>query len=63
MMILSSAIENAQLIKPPSMFEKPVIPLKEFTKLSMGAKSNNLRILSEKIPTWVNLPESICLPF
>ena len=29
----------------------------------MGAKSNNLRILSTKVPSWVNLPESICLPF
>jgi alpha-glucan,water dikinase len=63
MMILSSAIEAASEIKPPPIFEKPVIPLVEFTKVSMGNKSNNLRIMKDKIPSWVNLPDSICLPF
>ena len=31
--------------------------------VSMGNKSNNLRIMKDKIPSWINLPESICLPF
>lgn len=30
----------------------------------MGAKSNNLKNLSDKkLVDWINLPESICLPF
>lgn len=29
----------------------------------MGAKSNNLKVLKDKIPAWMHVPESICLPF
>ena len=29
----------------------------------MGAKSNNLKVLKEKIPDWMHVPDSICLPF
>ena len=29
----------------------------------MGAKSNNLKILKDKTPDWMHVPESICLPF
>lgn len=29
----------------------------------MGAKSNNLKNLKDKIPNWMHVPESICLPF
>jgi alpha-glucan,water dikinase len=29
----------------------------------MGAKSNNLKVLKEKTPDWMHVPESICLPF
>ena len=35
----------------------------EFNPDMMGAKSNNLKILKESIPSWVHVPESICLPF
>lgn len=45
------------------MFTDTVIPLAQFNREQMGAKSNNLRILSTNVPSWVNLPESICLPF
>lgn len=37
--------------------------LNEFNVTSMGAKSNNLKIIKEKLPEWINLPDSICLPF
>jgi len=37
--------------------------LNEFNVTDMGAKSNNLKIIREKLPKWINLPESICLPF
>ena len=37
--------------------------LAEFNPSQMGAKSNNLKILKDKIPDWMNVPDSICLPF
>ena len=39
------------------------MPLEEFTPLLMGAKSNNLKNLHSQIPKWMNVPESICIPF
>ena len=39
------------------------MPLNGFNEEQMGAKSNNLKILKEKIPNWLNVPDSICLPF
>ena len=29
----------------------------------MGAKSNNLKILKNKIESWIELPQSGCIPF
>ena len=29
----------------------------------MGAKSNNLKVLSDRTPDWMHVPDSICLPF
>jgi hypothetical protein len=29
----------------------------------MGAKSNNIKVLKDKIESWINLPESACIPF
>jgi len=63
MAILQNAKEHAQSIKAPPMFDNPILPMKEFSLLQMGAKSNNLKIMSEKIPDWIQLPDSICLPF
>ena len=62
-LILQSAIENAKDIKQPPEISKVIIPLDEFNQEMMGAKSNNLKILQESIPSWVNVPDSICLPF
>lgn len=35
----------------------------EFNSKNMGAKSNNLRVLRDDIESWVNLPQSGCIPF
>ena len=37
--------------------------LQDFNPNQMGAKSNNLKILKDRIPEWMHVPESICLPF
>jgi alpha-glucan, water dikinase len=62
-LILQSAIEGVKNIKTPPMFTDLVVPLKNFSNQHMGAKSNNLKHLKDKVPEWINLPESICLPF
>jgi hypothetical protein len=35
----------------------------EFSSKHMGAKSNNLRILRDKLDSWILLPESACIPY
>ena len=37
--------------------------LEEFNSKNMGAKSNNLKVLHDKLDKWVLLPESVCIPF
>ena len=56
-------MEHAQGIREPPQYKHCVVPLEEFTPELMGAKSNNLKNLQSQIPAWMNLPESICLPF
>jgi alpha-glucan, water dikinase len=63
MVILQSAIEHAQQIKVPPTFLQTVMSMDQFNKEQMGAKSNNIRVMSTKVPSWIHLPESICLPF
>lgn len=62
-LILGAAIENAKHIQPPPDFEKAFMLIDEFNNKNMGAKSNNLLVLKGKIASWVNLPESGCIPF
>ena len=45
------------------MFMDAVIDLQRFNREQMGAKSNNLKVLKDKVPDWVHLPESVCVPF
>lgn len=45
------------------MFTELVVDLVDFSSKNMGAKSNNLKNLKDKLLDWINLPESICLPF
>jgi len=35
----------------------------EFNEKNMGAKSNNLKVLKDKLENWVHLPQSGCIPF
>ena len=35
----------------------------EFNSKNMGAKSNNLKVLRDKLDSWILLPESGCIPF
>lgn len=62
-LILKSAIEGVKNIKTPPMFTELVVDLVDFSSQHMGAKSNNLKNLKDKLVDWINLPESICLPF
>lgn len=45
------------------MFEKSLCYMHEFDDKHMGAKSNNLKILREKMDSGIKLPESACIPF
>jgi hypothetical protein len=37
--------------------------MEEFNSKNMGAKSNNLKVLRDKLDSWILLPESGCIPF
>ncbi|KAK1400804.1 Alpha-glucan water dikinase 2 [Heracleum sosnowskyi] len=42
---------------------KYAISLQEFSTEMVGAKSCNIRFLSERLPSWIKLPASIAIPF
>ncbi|KAL8154797.1 hypothetical protein AgCh_000234 [Apium graveolens] len=42
---------------------KFAISLQEFSTEMVGAKSCNIRLLSERLPSWIKLPVSIAIPF
>ena len=62
-LILQSAIDEAKKIKPPPDFPQSLMNIDEFNSKNMGAKSNNLKILKDKIESWILLPDSVCIPF
>jgi len=62
-LILQTAKANAAEIREPPDVTLAVMPLTQFNFDQMGAKSNNLKILKEKLPDWMHVPDSICLPF
>ena len=62
-LILKTAIENASDIRDPPEFQECVLGIDDFNNSQMGAKSNNLKVLSDSTPDWMHVPESICLPF
>ena len=62
-LILQSIIENAKHVKPPPDFPKSFLTMDEFTPKHMGAKSNNLKILRDGLDSWIQLPQSGCIPF
>jgi hypothetical protein len=62
-LVLQTIIENAKNIQAPPDFDKAFIPIDEFNSKNMGAKSNNLKILKDKLESWIHLPESGTIPF
>ena len=62
-LILQCAMDQAATLKPPLMFQKSVMQMDEFSEKHSGAKSNNLRIIKNKLESWIKLPESVVLPF
>jgi alpha-glucan, water dikinase len=37
--------------------------IEEFNPKNMGAKSNNLKVLRDSLESWIQLPQSGCIPF
>ena len=61
-----SDIENNKNIKPTKIdnkFSKPFIEIDEFDNDKVGAKSNNLKKIYKKLPSWIKYPESFTIPF
>lgn len=50
-------------MRTPPEFPKSFIPIDEFTPTHMGAKSNNIKILRDSLDSWIELPQSGCIPF
>lgn len=63
MMILKDAREGAEGIEPPPMFKKALVYLDDFDPKHMGAKSNNLKFLRQKMNSDIKLPQSCTIPF
>lgn len=47
----------------PKWSGKYSVPMKDFKKGIVGAKSRNIAILREIIPEWIKLPSSVTVPF
>ncbi|WOH14790.1 hypothetical protein DCAR_0934313 [Daucus carota subsp. sativus] len=60
---LSSSSSRGLQLSRKRFSGKYAISLQEFTTDMVGAKSCNLRFLSEKLPSWIKLPVSIAIPF
>jgi len=58
--IKKNAIEG---YRPPELATKFFLLLEDFQPRIVGAKSLNIKIMREKIPAWIKLPESACVPF
>jgi alpha-glucan,water dikinase len=44
-------------------FSAYALPINALCSNSSGGKSNNLRLMAGKLPDWIHIPESACLPF
>jgi len=62
-MILQEAIDTASTLQPPPFFPRSILFMHEFSPTHSGAKSNNLRLLRDRLDHSVKLPESACIPF
>jgi alpha-glucan,water dikinase len=55
--------KNIKLTKIDNKFDKPFIEIDEFDNDKVGAKSNNLKKIYKKLPSWIKYPESFTIPF
>lgn len=62
-LILQSAMDEAANLEPPPMFKKSLFYMDDFNPNNMGAKSNNLKILRDKLAQGMKVPESATIPF
>ena len=62
-LILQDAMNEAARLEPPPMFKKSLMFMDDFNSINMGAKSNNLKQLRDKLDSTINVPESATLPF
>lgn len=62
-MILQGAIDEAAHLEPPPMFKKALLYMQDWSENHSGGKSNNLKILRDKLDHGIKLPESASIPF
>ena len=62
-LILQNIIDNVKNLKAPPDFDKSFMQIEEFNPKNMGAKSNNLKVLRDSLESWIQLPQSGCIPF
>ena len=55
--------KNINPTKIDEKYNKPFIEIDEFENDKVGAKSNNLKKIFKKLPSWIKYPESFSLPF
>ncbi|MDA8169648.1 MAG: hypothetical protein M0Z59_08145 [Nitrospiraceae bacterium] len=44
-------------------FTAYALPMRDFTSRNVGYKSNNLKLVRDKLPEWIKMPRSAALPF
>ena len=54
-------IQTGKMLIPG--FTSYAVSKDEFNERNVGGKSNNLRLLTGKLPEWIHLPASVALPF
>ena len=55
--------KNIKPTKIDEKYDKPFIEIDDFENDKVGAKSNNLKKIYKKLPSWIKYPESFSLPF
>jgi alpha-glucan,water dikinase len=58
---VSTSIQTRTMLIPG--FTSYAVSKDEFNERNVGGKSNNLRLLTGKLPDWIYLPASVALPF
>ncbi|CAN6584231.1 unnamed protein product [Malus baccata var. baccata] len=50
-------------LKKKAFCGKYAVSIQEFTSEVVGAKSFNIKVLRERVPTWIKIPMSVAIPF